>query len=136
VPSPFAQGYGAFVPGSGQREGFPGIGGREVGSLSGLRLARDATDDAYNLTIELGGMSPDEIQVLAQGQWLVIKRGHTEQQVQKESFDDGRGYMRSFSYSSGTASRRLSIPRDGDLSAMSREDGKGTVRISIPRRGR
>ena len=134
--APWAQGY----PGAGARSGGPweprDSGGRGFGPPSGFRLQREVSEDAYTLTIELNGMGPEEIQARAQGQWIILSRERTEQQVQNDSFDDGRGYRRSFSYSSGTASRRLSVPGDGDLSAMSREDGEDSVRIRIPRRSR
>jgi len=134
--APWAQGY----PDAGTRSGGPwkprNSGGRGFRPPSGLRLQREASEDAYTLTIELNGMDPEQIQARAQGQWIILSRKRTEQQVQNDSFDDGRGYRRSFSYSSGTASRRLSVPRDGDLSAMSREDGEDSVRIRIPRRSR
>jgi HSP20 family molecular chaperone IbpA len=121
-------GYGPYGPD--YQPGYP-----VTTAPSGFRLSREASDDAYSLTIELDGTSPEEVQVRPQGRWIVISREHTEQQVQKDSFGDGRGFTRSFSYSSGTANRRLSVPRDGDLSAMSREDGDGTIRIRIPRKG-
>lgn len=135
-PAPWARGY----PGPGARSGGPrgpgGAGGRGFGSPSGFRLQREASEDAYTLTIELNGMGPEQVQVRTRGQWIILSRERTEQQIQNDSFDDGRGYRRSFSYSSGTASRRLSVPGDGDLSAMSREDGENSVRIRIPRRSR
>jgi HSP20 family molecular chaperone IbpA len=88
------------------------------------------------LTVDLDGMGPEEVQIRTQGQSIVISRAHSAQELQKDSFDDGRGFVRSFSYSSGTSSRRLSVPRDADLSAMSREDGEGRIQIRIPRQGR
>lgn len=135
-PAPWARGYPGFAPRMSGPRGGPGTGGRSFGPPSGFRLQREASEDAYILTIELDGMGPEQIQVRTQGQWIVLSRERTEQQIQKDSFDDGRGYRRSFSYSSGTASRRLSVPRDGDLTAMSREDSENSVRIRIPRRGR
>jgi hypothetical protein len=64
----------------------------------------------------------------------VIGREQNEQKIQKDTFDDGRGYMHSYSYSTGTRSRRLSVPHDGDLSAMTREDGEDRIVVRIPRR--
>jgi HSP20 family molecular chaperone IbpA len=101
-----------------------------------MRISRDASAEAYGLTIELDGIDTAAVQVSAVGQSLVISRERSEQQVQEDSFDDGRGFVRSFSYSSGSASRRVSVPPDGDLSAMRREDGDGRIRITIPRQGR
>jgi hypothetical protein len=133
-PQPDLPGYGSqpFPP-----WGYGYAPSREqvFGPPARFRISRQTSDDAYNLTIGLDGIAPDEVQVRAQGHWILISRQRSEQQIQKDSFDDGRGYRRSFSYSSGTTSRRLSVPPDGDLSAMSRDDGESSIRISIPRRG-
>jgi len=134
--APPMQAYPGYGPWSGPPWGSPSFGGASFGPPSRFRISRATSDDAYTLTIGLDGMSPEEVQVRAQGQWITISRKHTEQREQNDSFDDGHGFMRSFSYSSGTASRRLSVPADGDLSAMSREDGGGSILIRIPRRAR
>jgi HSP20 family molecular chaperone IbpA len=124
-------GYG---PPPGFAEGFPG--GRSAGFRppGRFRISQDASEQAYGLTIELQGTDPAAIQVRPDGRFLVISRERTEQQVQKDSFDDGRGFMRSFSYSTGNTKRRIRVPRDADLSAISREDSKERIRITIPRR--
>jgi HSP20 family molecular chaperone IbpA len=98
-----------------------------------MHISRATTPDAYELTIELAGASPQDVQVRAQGQSILISRESSTQQVQKDSFGNGRGYTRSFSYSSGTSSRRLRVPQDADLSAMSRTDAESSVVIRIPR---
>lgn len=134
--APIAPLYPDFGPGPGPSWAYPGSGVPSFGRPPGFRISRATSNDAYSLTIHLHGMSPEEVQVRAQGQSLVISRERTEQQIQKDSFDDGRGFMRSFSYSSGTSSRRLTVPRDADLSAMSREDGEESIHIRIPRHGR
>lgn len=81
-------------------------------------------------------MDPETIQVHTQDHWLLLRRTHSAQQTRNDDLGDGRGFTRSFSYSSGATSRRLSVPGDGILSAMSREDGEDNIRIRIPRRGR
>jgi hypothetical protein len=132
---PFEQGYPGYRPWLGPPHGHPGFSQRSFASPAGFRISRRASNDAYDMTIELDGMSPEEVQVRPQGNWILISRESSAQQVQNDSFDDGRGYMRSFSYSSGRTSRRVSVPRDGNLSAMSREDGESSIHIHIPRRG-
>jgi hypothetical protein len=130
-PSPPAVGFPPEPPG-----GFPGAGGRPgFGPQTGFRVSRDASEDAYVLNIELNGMSPDEIQVRTQGQWIILSRDSSRRKVQEDSFEDGRGYMRSYSFSSGTASRRFTVPRDGNLEAMTREEDESGIRIRIPRGG-
>lgn len=132
--APAAHPYPPYGPPSGFSRGYPGSGRPAPRPTSGLRIAREASEEAYTLTIHLNGMSTEEVEVRAQGNWLVLSRNDSEQRVQQDSFDDGRGYTRSYSFSTGSASRRLSVPPDADLSAMSREDGENSVRIRIPRR--
>lgn len=134
--APAVPAYPDYGPGSRPSRGPSSFGDRGFGAPSGFRISRTTSDDAYTLTIGLEGMAPEELQVSTQGQWILLSRERSAQQVQKDDLDDGRGFTRSFSYSTGTSSRRLSVPRDGDLSAMTREDDVGSIRIRIPRRGR
>jgi len=98
-------------------------------------ISRYATQDAYILEVPLiGGMKPEQVQIDTQGRWIIVSRDQSAQQAREETFDEGRGYMRSYSFSSGTGSRRFTLPPDADLAAMKREDGKDEVRIVIPRR--
>lgn len=120
----------------GPSRGYAGSGARSFGPPPGFRISRATSEDAYTVTIYLEGVTPEEIQVEARGQWIRVSRDSSAQSVQEDSFDDGRGFMRSFSYSTGTSSRRLSVPRDGDLTAMSRDDGEKSIRIRIPRHRR
>ncbi len=131
-PPPPYPGYGPG-PGPGSFGGYPGPRGSSFGPANGMHISRATSPDAYELTIELTGASPQDIQVRAQGQSILISRESSTEQVQKDSFDNGRGYTRSFSYSSGTSSRRLRVPPDADLSAMSRTDAESSIHIRIPR---
>jgi hypothetical protein len=132
-PSPPAFGP---PPEMGMPGGFPGMQPPGMGPSGGFQISRTASPDAYTLTIRLHGLKPEQVQIQTQGQWMRISEVGSQQQVQEDTFDQGRGYMRSYSYSSGTASRQFSVPRDGDLSAMKREDSGDTIRITIPRKRR
>lgn len=134
LPSPDYGAYPGYGPYARPFQGPPGFGRRDPSGPAGFRLSRAATDDAYTLTIELDGMDPATVQVHTQGNRLILRRTHTTQQTQKNDFGDGRGFARGFSYSSGTVSRSLWIPKDGIPSAMSREDGEDSIRLRIPRR--
>ena len=79
------------------------------------------------------GVNPAEVKVDVNGPWILVTRDRSAESRQQETFDDGRGYRRSFSYSSGRASRRFTVPRDGDTSAMQRQDLEDAIRITIPR---
>ena len=99
----------------------------------GMRIRQSATDDAYLLEIQLSGVNPAEVKVDVNGPWILVTRDRSAETRQQETFDDGRGYRRSFSYSSGRASRRFTVPRDGDTSVMQRQDLEDAIRITIPR---
>jgi HSP20 family molecular chaperone IbpA len=112
------------------------MAGPGVRPSGGMQISREATPEAYVLTIHLHGVKPEQVQIQTRGQWMRISEVGSQQQVQEDTFDQGRGYVHSYSYSSGSASRQFSVPRDGDLSAMKREDSGDTIRVSIPRKKR
>lgn len=99
-----------------------------------LRFNQSVTPEGYVLEIPLDGMKAEEIQVDVDGRSLRISRDTSAKMSREDNFDDGRGYMRSFSYSSGRSSRRIPLPPDADGAAMQRQDSPEQVRILIPRR--
>lgn len=99
----------------------------------GLRVSQTLTDDGYLLEIHLSGERPESIQLEPQGQSLVIRRDQAAQTEERETFDAGRGFSRRYSYSTGRTFRRLRVPPDADLAALSREDGDASIRVLIPR---
>jgi HSP20 family molecular chaperone IbpA len=104
-----------------------------MGQSGGLRFDRSATDDAYLLDIQVSGIKPAEVEVRVQGPWVLISRTSSAQSKQDETTNDGRGYRRSFSYSSGSMSRRFNLPQDADGAALQRQDADDAIHISIPR---
>jgi HSP20 family molecular chaperone IbpA len=115
--------------------GGPGYGGPAFGEPSGaLQISRQATEDAYIIEIRLGDLKADEIQVSTRGNWISIGRKQSRQEVREDTFDQGRGFSRSYSFSSGSASRRFNVPRDADIQGMTQEEADGVLRILIPRR--
>jgi HSP20 family molecular chaperone IbpA len=139
VYPPFGPGYGG--PGyGGPGYGGPGYGrrgyggGGDRGPSGPLQISRQATEDAYIIEIPLGGLRPDEIQVTNEGNWISIGKKQSEQEVREDTFDQGRGFARSYSFSSGSASRRFSLPPDADMQAMTREESEEILRIVIPRK--
>jgi hypothetical protein len=114
---------------------YPGYRDRPARpQAGGLRVSQTMTDDAYVLEIPLDGQRSESIQVEPQGRGLLIRRDSSAQVSEADTFDDGRGYAQRYSYATGRASRRLSVPPDGDLAGLSREDGPDSIRIRIPRR--
>lgn len=123
--------------------GFPGAAGTPSPQVppSGapeafgtLTLSPEITDEAYILIIGLNGRDPASVEVNAVGNALLITGRDSAQTSTNQQFDDGRGYQRSWSWSSGHRSRRLPAPPDADLSMLRREHGEDEVRIIIPRR--
>lgn len=108
-----------------------GMPGRPGGPL---RFNQSVTAEGYVLEIPLEGMKAEEIQVDVEGRALRISRDTSAKTTREDSFDEGRGYQRSYSFSSGRTSRRISLPPDADGAAMQRQDSADQVRILIPRR--
>lgn len=134
------EGYGAQQPAYppyGAGPGFPGMGRPGYGGPPGrLQISRRATEDSYIIEVQLNGMKPEEVQVSTRGNWISVGRDQSRHEVREDNFDQGRGYSRSYSFSSGSASRRFSVPGDADLEAMTQEESEGVLRIFIPRRRR
>ena len=115
----------------GQTRPFQGPPGQV--RLGQPRMRQTQTDAYYLLEIDLNGLSPENIQVRPIGHSLLV-RMHTDSRLSRtERFDDGRGYRTFQSVSTGSRTRRLPVPPDGDLGGLQREDGEQTLRISIPR---
>ncbi len=123
------------APDAAQLPAYPGQpGGAGPQAPGRLRLSPEIRDDAYVLIIDLDGRDPAEIDVSARPNTLLITSRRSAETSNAERFDDGRGYRRGWSWSSGQSSRRLPVPPDADLSRMRREQGDQQVRIIIPRR--
>ena len=102
-------------------------------AFAGMRLTQHRGDEAYTLDIDLNGLDPARVQVVPAGSALVIVAERSAQIERNETFDDGRGFRRSYSWTGGSRMRRLPVPPDGDLGAMLREDSDGGILIVIPR---
>jgi len=144
-------GYGPYEPEAPMPAGpdaldqrtFPGFGGmpplgleppdNTASRFGGMRIEQGATDDAYLLDIQLSGVKPAEVKVEARGPWVLVTRDTSAENNLEETYSDGRGYRRSFRYSSGRMTRRFNVPRDGDTAAMQRRDTDDAIRITIPR---
>lgn len=147
-PGPFGYGPGLSPPEMGSSTGPYGYGppswdnagpygyspGMRAGPREGLRIIRDADANAYYILISTGDVAPQAVQVRIEGRWLLVGIDRSRQDSVQQSFDEGRGYQRSFSYSTGQTNRRLTVPQDADTAGMRREDGDREVRITLPRR--
>lgn len=108
--------------------------GRLAFDFAGLGLTQSRTDDAYVLDIDLRGLPPEQVQVRPAGGGLLLVVRRTAESSREETFDDGRGYARSWGFSTGQRVQRLPAPPDADVRAMQREDSAEVIHISIPRR--
>jgi HSP20 family molecular chaperone IbpA len=97
-------------------------------------VSRYATEDAYVIDVPLKGRQAEDIDVDTRGNWILLRIDRSLQETREDTFDEGRGYARTYRFSSGMASRRFIAPRDADLGAISREEVGGSLRILIPRR--
>ncbi len=132
--APYGQG---LMPGYGSPTGSYGepygYGAPPSQPQQGFRIIRDADPTAYYILVSTGGIEPQAVQVRAEGRWLLIGLDRSKQDTTQQQFDEGRGYVRSYSFSSGQTNRRFTLPQDADLQGMKREDGDKEVRITIPR---
>lgn len=132
---------GSYGPGYYTREPAgpygPGFsrGEPETGYVSGpeLHVERDSTSDAYIVRIHTRkDVDPATVDVQQRGRQLLIRVSRSNQANYQN--DQMAGYRRSYSVSySSHVSRRLTLPRDADVSAMQREDGDGMVTLTFPR---
>lgn len=97
-------------------------------------MSQERTDGAYILIVDLHGLAPENLQVRPFGQSLLVRTRHDARTHRSETFGEGRGYRESYQISSGSSTRRLPVPPDGDLAGLTREDSDEQVRILIPRR--
>ncbi len=100
-----------------------------------MGIERTADQDNYYLTIRVSSMEPQAVAVQVEGnRWLTIRSQDSRESSYENTTEDGSAYYRSFSYGSGSTSRRIRLPRDADVAALQREDGEAQIRIVIPRR--
>jgi len=100
-----------------------------------LQVQRGSDQDNYYVTIRVSGMAPEAVTVTVErGRWLAIRTEESRESSYEDTAADQSAYYRSFSYSSGTNTRRMRLPQDADVASLQREDGEGQIRIVIPRR--
>ncbi|MBK1647866.1 hypothetical protein CKO36_04450 [Rhabdochromatium marinum] len=97
-------------------------------------LIKDMTDAGYRLTIRLTPQQqPQDIKIEARGHSLIIRSAQTQITRSEQSPTQGRGYSRHFSVSSRRFQRRIRVPADANLSAMTRSDENQAVVVILPR---
>ena len=137
---PMEPGYPPYYGQPGGYSGGPAAGdqggaGPLTFAFAGMEVTQDRSDEAYTLDIALNGVDPSLIRItpMPMGRGLMIVSEQSTQTSREETYNDGRGFSRSYSYSSGRNVKRLPVPPDAELSAMRREDADGRILVSIPR---
>jgi HSP20 family molecular chaperone IbpA len=98
-----------------------------------IRMEKSQDEQGYQLLIHINGdVDPESVQVTVQGNSLLIERQQSMQQEERN--DEGRFY--SFSRSSSSFRRRISLPRDADVGGMQRSTEAGVIRITLPYLGK
>jgi HSP20 family protein len=105
---------------------FGGLGSRGAqGFVPAVELSEN--DESYAITVELPGVSKDDIQVdLREGMLVVHGEKRSEREEKKER---GRYLERSY----GSFSRTFTLPSDADSERMEASFKDGVLTIRIPR---
>ena len=91
-----------------------------------IDVSTQRTGDGYLVSILLNGYQPEDLEVVRWDRWLIVQRAGSDQ----DSAVSPGAYRYNYSYS--TLSRRITLPRDADLSRMEREDREGMIQLTIP----
>lgn len=98
-----------------------------------IRIEKSQDEQGYHLLIHTNGdVDPESVQVTVKGNSLLIERQQSMQQEERN--DEGRFY--SFSRSSSSFRRRISLPRDADVAGMQRTVDRGVISITLPYLGK
>ncbi|MBK1716595.1 Hsp20/alpha crystallin family protein [Thiocystis violacea] len=98
-----------------------------------LNVSRQAGEDAYLIDIQLQNIDPEQVEIQPMGRGLLIRHNAETRVSQQDTLPGGEGYRSHYSFSQGSASRRLGLPPDADLAGMSREVKEGHILIRVPR---
>ena len=136
-PAPAAPAAPADRPQAGSA-GAPGWmpEGRPLGArpaLPRLDVSRRMEGDAYVVDIQVQNIDPDKIEIRPMPRGLVIAYDMSVESNQQDQSPDRRAYRRSYSFSRGTTSRRIALPADAKLDALSREVSENRLILRIPR---
>ncbi|MCC5879621.1 MAG: Hsp20/alpha crystallin family protein [Idiomarina sp.] len=115
----------------------PGLfdpGAVEKSLVDGSAILRPSLDikeknSHYEVTVELAGVSKDDVKVSVDGNVLTVS-GHKKHE--SESTDDDGKYHR-IERSYGSFSRTLTLPDDADLSGIDAQFKEGVLRIEVKR---
>jgi len=110
---------------------------RAIGDQPGLlnmitpQLDIAEKDDAYELSVELPGVDPENVELSADEDMLTIR---AEKQRTREGKDDENVRFHRVERSAGRFERSLSLPVDADTDNISARFKNGVLEVSVPRR--
>ncbi|EXJ13298.1 Hsp20/alpha crystallin family protein [Imhoffiella purpurea] len=109
-----------------------GIPQRSLPLWPRLEIRRAMQGGDYVVDVLLQNIEPDAVEIHPSGNALVIRYG-TERHLDRQNERPDGSYSHRYSVSRGSASRRVGLPGDADLNAMSTEIEDGRIQIRIPR---
>jgi len=95
--------------------------------ISSPAIDMTETDDSYQLTAELPGIDPEDVEISVTDGMLLITGEKREERNETE---------RDYSYSErsyGRFEREIALPSDADTSAIKAKVNKGVLAISMPK---
>ena len=101
---------------------------RSTASGFSYRTSQRTTAEGYHLDIHFTGIKPDDIAIKAKNHTLFVSVDRTEKNQQN------RPGNYSYSYSSASFSKRISIPADANIVEMKIERSKNIVTVTLPRK--
>jgi HSP20 family protein len=125
------------------RTALPGVAAPSMPSLSGPGAGRmqglmgmpcadlHETPDSYHISVELAGMRPQEVEVMIDGDTLVVRGDKRDVHRQEQAGSAGfRVNERRF----GRFERRFQLPRDADREGVEADFQDGLLEIRVARR--
>lgn len=103
------------------------LGIRYLASLPLPALEMKESDEAYRLSVELPGVSHEDVDLSIEGDMLILKGEKKAQRDEQE-----RDYTIS-ERSYGAFERRISLPKDSDADGIEASSDNGVISIVIPR---
>lgn len=110
--------------------------GRPLGAMPmipRLDVSRRMEGDDYVIDIRVENIEPDRIKIRPGRRGLVVSYDKSVQVDREDQLPAGAGYRRSYSISHGVTTRRIGLPADAKLDAMTREEADGHILLRIPR---
>jgi len=109
--------------------GFPApLFGRPLPGFFRPKLDISETADSYRITLEIPGIGKDQVQVMVEGDSLIVRGEKREESSKKEE------HCQYTERSYGSFQRVLALPEDADRDNLKASFADGVLSLTIPRR--